>query len=190
MKPRLSAFLAAYTFERQLRVTVTVGILCLALFSFLVSSWQSTQRVRQDLIDQGARITESLARHSLLALLTASPENAEESVQATLAFPGVTSVEIIHGDGRVLLSRGKKAAVPAPRPVTLSAGTATVALFRTDDANNAVANSTLTSTNADGERKVSASVSLVATKTYIVKGHSGHASKQAWGVGYKVFPSI
>ena len=119
MKHRLIAFLHRYTLERQLRVAVTAGILCLALFSFLTSSWQGTQRVRQDLVDQGVRITESLARHSLLALLTASPENAEESVNATLAFPGVVAVEILHSDGRVLIRRDRKGSPPALRRTAL-----------------------------------------------------------------------
>jgi diguanylate cyclase (GGDEF)-like protein len=43
------------------------------------------------------------------------------------------SVEILHGDGRVLLSRGKAAALPAPRPVTLSAGAEAVALAEETD---------------------------------------------------------
>ncbi|MEW5786993.1 MAG: EAL domain-containing protein [Pseudomonadota bacterium] len=119
MKRHLATFLHRYTLERQLRVAVTVGILCLALFSFLASSWQGTQRVRQDLVDQGVRITDSLARHSMLALLTASPENAEEAVNATLAFPGVVEVEILHGDGRQLIHRNRQGKAPPVRRVAL-----------------------------------------------------------------------
>jgi diguanylate cyclase (GGDEF)-like protein len=108
MQRRLREFLRRHTLDHQLRVVVTAGILLLALFSFLASSWQGTQRARQDLVDQGVRITESLARHSLLALLTASPENAQEAVDATLAFPGVVMVEVLHSDGRELIRRDRK----------------------------------------------------------------------------------
>ncbi len=134
MKRHLTEFLHRYTLERQLRVAVTAGILCLALFSFLTSSWQGTQRVRQDLVDQGVRITESLARHSLLALLTASPENAEESVNATLAFPGVVAVEILHGDGRVLIRRDRKGSQPALRRIALGEVAETASLAAESDA--------------------------------------------------------
>lgn len=120
MKSYWLAFLRRHTLERQLRVVVTVGILCLALFSFLASSWQGTQRARLDLVDQGVRITESLARHSLLALLTASPENAEEAVTATLAFPGVVSVAVLQMDGRALISRDRTDVKPSLRRVALT----------------------------------------------------------------------
>ena len=124
MSGRLSDFLRTYTLERQLRVTVTVGILFLALCSFLVSSWQGTERVRRDLIEQGTHVTEGLARQSLLSLLTDSPENADEAVTATLAFPGVLEVEIRRDDGRVLLSRGRRTgplpAIPIAQPGPLA----------------------------------------------------------------------
>jgi diguanylate cyclase (GGDEF)-like protein len=134
MKRSLNKFLHRYTLERQLRVVVTAGILCLALFSFLTSSWQGTQRVRQDLVDQGVRITESLARSSLLALLTASPENAEESVNATLAFPGVVRVEILQSDGGVLIQRDRKGDQPALRRIALSEVAETASLAGETDA--------------------------------------------------------
>jgi diguanylate cyclase (GGDEF)-like protein len=107
MKMRFANFLRAFTFERQLSVTLTVGVLLLALFSFLASSWLGTHRVRQDMVEQGAQITGSLARNSRLALLMSAPANAEEAVSATLAFPGVIEVDIYHNDGTVFLRRSK-----------------------------------------------------------------------------------
>lgn len=106
MKKSIIAFLQQLTFRRQLGVTVTLGILFLALFSSLVGSWQVNKRVRSDLIEQGQRITENLAHQSVLALIYASADNATEAVNATLAFPGVVGVEIRNLNGSVLLARG------------------------------------------------------------------------------------
>lgn len=114
MKKILNKFLQKLTFERQLGVMVTLGILFLALFSSLVGSWQSNERVRANLIEQGQRITENLAHQSALALIYASADNAAEAVNATMAFPGVVSVEIRDANQRTLLTRGN--ADPAKLP--------------------------------------------------------------------------
>ncbi|MDP2144672.1 MAG: EAL domain-containing protein, partial [Gallionella sp.] len=82
------------------------GHLLLALLSSIVGSWQANKRVRDDLIEQGRRVTENLARQSTLALVFDSSDNAEDAVNTTLAFPGVIGVKIFHADGRMLLSRG------------------------------------------------------------------------------------
>ncbi|MDE2117642.1 MAG: EAL domain-containing protein [Betaproteobacteria bacterium] len=117
MKKILNEFLQRLTFERQLGVMVTLGILFLALFSSLVGSWQSNERVRANLIEQGQRITENLARQSALALIYASADNAAEAVNATMAFPGVVSVEIRDANQRILLTRGS--AGPAEFPAVV-----------------------------------------------------------------------
>lgn len=64
-----------------------------------------------------------------------------------------------------------------------SGGTATVSLYEVADPDTPVSGSTLTSTHADGEVKTTAALTLAAG-TYFLKGHSGHASYQAWGVDY------
>ncbi|HCI13696.1 MAG: hypothetical protein A2063_07730 [Gallionellales bacterium GWA2_60_142] len=106
MNRLFAAFFHKLTFQRQLGITVTLGILLLALLSSIVGSWQGNKRVRDDLIEQGRRVTENMARQSTLALVFDSADNAEEAVKATLAFPGVIGVKIFHADGRLLLSRG------------------------------------------------------------------------------------
>lgn len=92
MNNMMAAFFKKLTFQRQLGITVTLGILFLALFSSVVGSWQGNARVRHDLIEQGQHITENLARQSSLALVYASADNATEAVNATMAFPGVIGV--------------------------------------------------------------------------------------------------
>jgi diguanylate cyclase (GGDEF)-like protein/PAS domain S-box-containing protein len=62
--------------------------------------------VRHNLVEQGQRITENLARQSALALVYSSADNATEAVAATMSFPGVIGVEIRHSDGRLLLAQG------------------------------------------------------------------------------------
>jgi hypothetical protein len=106
MKKILNKFLQKFTFRRQLGVMVTLGILLLALFSSLVGSWLSNERVRLNLLEQGQRITENLARQSALALIYASTDNAADAVSATMAFPGVVSVEIRDVSQVKLLTRG------------------------------------------------------------------------------------
>jgi diguanylate cyclase (GGDEF)-like protein/PAS domain S-box-containing protein len=106
MNKKLTALFGLLTFQRQLGITITLGILFLALFSSIVGSWHGNKRVRQDLIEQGQHITENLARQSSLALIYAAADNANEAVNVTMAFPGVIGVEIRNANGRVLLARG------------------------------------------------------------------------------------
>jgi diguanylate cyclase (GGDEF)-like protein/PAS domain S-box-containing protein len=101
-----AAFLQKLTFQRQLSITVTLGILFLALFSSIMGSWQGNERVRHDLIEQGQHITENLALQSTLALVYSSADNAAEAVSITMAFPGVVGVEIRNAHGKLLLARG------------------------------------------------------------------------------------
>lgn len=106
MNKLLSAFIRKLTFQRQLSITVTLGILFLALISSVVGSWQGNKRVRNDLIEQGQHVTENLAQQSTLALVYSSADNAAEAVNVTMAFPGVIGVEIRDANGKLLLTRG------------------------------------------------------------------------------------
>lgn len=127
----LSSLLRQMTFQRQLSITVAVGVLGLALFSSIASSWQGGRQIRDTLMQQSMRIATSLAAQSTLALLYASPDNAVEAVNATLAFPDVLRVEIHKADGAVLMARGTAGvdtanmslATPTPREAYLEAET-------------------------------------------------------------------
>jgi len=117
----IAGYLRRTTFRHQLSVTVTVGVLCIALFSSIVSSWQASRLIRGTLLEQGERIAENLATQSTLALLYSSSDNALDAVSATLAFPDVTRVEIHAADGRPLVARGFRGAtantpLPASTP--------------------------------------------------------------------------
>jgi diguanylate cyclase (GGDEF)-like protein/PAS domain S-box-containing protein len=107
MKRLINKYLQNFTFERQLRIMVTLGIFLLALFSSVAGSWLSNERVRSDLIEQGLRITEQMAHQSELALIYNSAENAKGATQAAMSFPGVIRVEIYDINNSELFSEGK-----------------------------------------------------------------------------------
>ncbi len=106
MRQRFNAFLQRFTFKRQIGIAITLGILFLALFASVAESWQVNQRVRDELVQQGRRITDNLARQSTLALVYSSADNATEVMHATMAFPGVIGMEIRHANGDLLLAQG------------------------------------------------------------------------------------
>jgi signal transduction histidine kinase len=106
MNKLLTTFLRTYTFQRQLGITIAVGIFMLALLSSVVGAWFGNERVRGNLIEQGRHVTANLARQSVLALIYASSDNAAEAAMATLDFPGVIGVEIRDAKQHVLLKRG------------------------------------------------------------------------------------
>ncbi len=103
----LRDFLHRTGFRRQLTIVVSAAILGLALFSSLMNSWEASRRMEGYLIEQGLRVTENLARQSVLALLYHSPDNVRDGVATTLAFPDVLQVEIVDAAHRVLLSQVK-----------------------------------------------------------------------------------
>jgi signal transduction histidine kinase/DNA-binding NarL/FixJ family response regulator len=113
----LAALLRNTTINHQLSMTVTAGVLCIALFSSIVSSWQGSRQIRETLVEQGERIADSLASNASLALLYASADNASEAVNATLAFPDVTEVSIHNASGRPLIARAKSGPLSAKTSV-------------------------------------------------------------------------
>lgn len=107
MRHLLQNFLRETPFQRQLSVTVSAGIICIALFSSLASSWQGSLQIRATLLEQGQRVAQNLANNSTLALLYASSDNANEAVNTTLSFPDVIQVEIRTPNGAALIVRGE-----------------------------------------------------------------------------------
>jgi signal transduction histidine kinase/ActR/RegA family two-component response regulator len=114
---RLGRLLEAMTFHQQLSLTVALGVLCMALLSSVASAWQASHQTRLNLMQQGLRVTASLAQQSRLALLTGTAENMGEALGATLAFPDVLRVEVHGADGHVLVARG-----PFVTPLTPASG--------------------------------------------------------------------
>jgi diguanylate cyclase (GGDEF)-like protein len=94
-------------FRHQLTVVVSAAIIVLALFSSLMNSWEASRRVEHYLVEQGEHIADNLARHSKLAVLYQSAENAREGVSTTLAFPDVLRVEITDAGNQLLVALDK-----------------------------------------------------------------------------------
>jgi signal transduction histidine kinase/CheY-like chemotaxis protein len=105
----LALLLRRMTFQSQLSITVTIGILLLALLSSLASAWQGSRQIRDSLQQQSLQVATSLAQQSTLALLYGSPDNAAEAIKAALAYPDVQRVDILRADGQLLISRGESA---------------------------------------------------------------------------------
>jgi len=101
-----TSFLRNSTFSTQLRMTIGLGLLLLAVVASVASSFRGDRQIRNTLIRQSESVVLSLAAQSRLALLSGSPENAKAAIEATLSFPDITSVQIFDAGGKVLLTRG------------------------------------------------------------------------------------
>lgn len=96
------------SFRRQLLLTVTIGVVSLALGASLTTAWLQSGKMRDQLLEEGRKIAENFASQSVLALVFSSKENAADSARAILAFPNVEHVAIINKQNTLLLEMGKK----------------------------------------------------------------------------------
>ncbi len=115
------------SFRHQLLITVIVGVVCLALAASLTTSWFTSRDTRIIMIEQGLQITDSFARQSVLALLFEAGENAEDSANATLAFPNVSNVTIYNKDYKSILNKGAAVDWRPPNDMEISGDTAVLA---------------------------------------------------------------
>ena len=96
------------SFQRQLYLSLSIGILCISLLVSFVSAWVNSNQVSTMMIKTGLQHAENAARQSRLALLYASSENAVVAAQSIMAFPDITHIEIINTDMSVLYYIGKQ----------------------------------------------------------------------------------
>ena len=116
------AALGAGSFHKQLTTALVLGTICVSLLSSIAISWFVASNLRENFVRQGLRVAQTFAHQSVLSLAYGSPENAEEAVIATIAFPDVAAVEIVDLQGKILVKRAAKAAkLPAARPVAIQA---------------------------------------------------------------------
>ncbi|MGH8580233.1 MAG: response regulator [Gammaproteobacteria bacterium] len=94
------------SFRHQLVLVFTIGVACHALASSLATSTLSNRILRSQIMEQGQQATQTLAAQSTLALLYQSSENAEESTEAILAFPGVRGVGVFDLAHKALVAKG------------------------------------------------------------------------------------
>jgi len=115
----------------QLTLALSVGIIAMALATSVTLSVLASRTERGNLVSQGERLAENLARQSTLALLYGSGENAKDQINTTLAFPSVVAVGVFDTHGRPLIQHGAKRFVDAPVPASVPGH---VGLWRETDA--------------------------------------------------------
>lgn len=97
--------------KHQILVPVIAGIVFLAIVTSIAVSMLSERLAVQRAVQQGISITNALAKNSTLALVYASEDNAQDALNAALAFPGVIQVAISDlNANRILKQHGKIAA--------------------------------------------------------------------------------
>jgi two-component system sensor histidine kinase BarA len=101
-------FLPINSFRRQLLLTVTIGVICLALGASLTTALLQSNKLKEQLTEEGQKIADNFASQSVLALVFSSKENALDSARAVLAFPNVKYVAILNKKDKLLLQMGKK----------------------------------------------------------------------------------
>lgn len=101
-------FLPINSFRRQLLLTVTIGVICLAMGASLTTALLQSNKLREQLIEEGQKIADNFASQSVLALVFSSKENALDSAHAVLAFPNVKYVAILNKENKLLLQMGGK----------------------------------------------------------------------------------
>ncbi len=114
MLRRWLAALGAGSIHRQLTTALVLGTIFVTVLSSVAISWFVAANLRDNFVSQGLRVAQTFAQQSALSLAYGSPENAEEAVAATIAFPDVAAVEIIDAQGKTLVRRAAKSErVPA-----------------------------------------------------------------------------
>ncbi|MFK5894701.1 MAG: EAL domain-containing protein, partial [Pseudomonadota bacterium] len=99
-------FISQSSFRKQLFYIFTLSLLGLSLVTAITSSWFASNQMRDQIISEGVQITSNFADQSMLALLYASAENADDSAESALQFPGVIYVRILDSEFNLLLSKG------------------------------------------------------------------------------------
>ena len=94
MEDTTNNLLRRFSVQQLIGITVSVGILLLALASTIVISRQSGETVRERLTDEGLRLADSLAGQSRLSIVTADEDGARATAAHFLAFPDVVAVEL------------------------------------------------------------------------------------------------
>ncbi len=92
------------SFRNQLGIIFSLGMLLLALVCSIVISELTSQKLRERLVGEGLKLTESFAEQSTLALLYSSEDSALEAAAVIKAFPDIEAVEIRDIGDRVLYS--------------------------------------------------------------------------------------
>jgi signal transduction histidine kinase len=112
-----SLFNSKASFKQQLLMLFFASLTCLAITTSTITAWQTSIELRKSTIETGLQISNNLADRLILALLTASKENAHGAITNTLGFKSVDSISVYKDDASLLVYNSKnesEASVLAP----------------------------------------------------------------------------
>ncbi len=101
-----------FSFQQQLVLVFSFGIICLALVSSLVISTITNRSVYDQILQQGRKTSMAFAEQSVLALLYQSDDSAKDAARAILEFPDVIGVAIRAPDNTWSYSEGSAISRP------------------------------------------------------------------------------
>ena len=97
------------SFKRQLLSLLIISVVLLTIITSTLTAWQTSQTLRETIIDNSLQITSNFAEQSVLALLTGSKENAQEAIESALGFTSVVGVTVYKPNGDILIKSTKMA---------------------------------------------------------------------------------
>ncbi len=103
------------SFKQQLLLLFFASFGCLAVVTSGVTAWQTSIELKKSTVKTGLQISDNLADRVVLALLTASEDNAREAIDNALGFESVDSISVYKDDGSILVhdSKMNDSAMPA-----------------------------------------------------------------------------
>lgn len=93
-------------FRHQLGIVFSFGIFLLALITTIVVSSVSSNAMRERILSESVKITQTLAEQSTLALLYGSEENAADAAKIFASFADVIGIEILNIESSSLYLEG------------------------------------------------------------------------------------
>jgi len=95
------------SFKRQLIRIFITSVIFLAIFTSVLTAWQTSETFRKNTIETGRQVTNNFAEQIVLALLTGSQENGQEAINRSLGFVSVIGVSVFNAEGGLLVSSTK-----------------------------------------------------------------------------------
>ncbi|MER2491864.1 sensor histidine kinase [Catenovulum sediminis] len=91
--------------RRQLMTYVVGGIIVVSLAGSSLTAWVSSIKLRELIVEDAMQATSGLAEQGLLALLTASHDNAEDAIGQVMGFKSVIGAAVLDADKKVIANQ-------------------------------------------------------------------------------------
>ncbi len=102
----MMSYLSRDNFRHRLTLTLTTGMLGLALLTSLSTSWIITRRLHDLMIEYGIHISGQFSAESIFAFLVEDPAVGRRTIANIKAFPGVRYAAILTPDHVPLIAEG------------------------------------------------------------------------------------